>query len=74
MEERTTTQVGTEPGQGSLESACAACGVAVRVDPDRREVEGPGSARAEITYADTDIVVWDCPGCRAANADALREP
>ena len=31
-----------------------------------------GVARA-VTYADTDIVVWDCPDCAFANADVLTE-
>jgi hypothetical protein len=26
-----------------------------------------------ITYADTDIAVWDCPACGHPNADAFRE-
>lgn len=44
----------------------------MQVHVRRRTVEGPGSLRGGITYADVDIVVWDCPGCGTANADTLR--
>lgn len=54
-----------------LETSCASCRHEVRVHVRGGTVEGPGSSRGRITYADTDIVVWDCPGCSTANADTV---
>jgi hypothetical protein len=43
------------------------------VRPKSRTVEGPRGSLGDITYADADIAVWDCPACGFANADAFAE-
>lgn len=56
---------------GAVESACAGCHAQVSVDTGRGVALGDDGSRREITYADTDIVVWDCPRCGFANADVF---
>ncbi len=58
---------------GLLATACAGCKNEVNVLLKDRVVEGPGGARKGLTYADTDIAVWDCPGCGFTNADVLTD-
>ena len=58
---------------GSLASACAGCGNDVDVRVADQAVHGPSGSRGAITYADTDIAVWDCPDCAFTNADVLTE-
>jgi predicted RNA-binding Zn-ribbon protein involved in translation (DUF1610 family) len=43
----------------------------VRLDLETQTVESDGSQSIGVTYADTDIVVWDCPRCGQANAEEL---
>ena len=62
---------GTTGKSEPLASTCMACSNEVDVHVASGVVEGPGHCRGPITYADTDIVVWDCPSCGAANADTV---
>jgi len=57
----------------SIESVCAGCGGHVQVGLRSRTTRGPHGSLGVITYADTDIAVWDCPACGHPNADAFRE-
>jgi hypothetical protein len=45
----------------------------VRLHLTNRATQGPQGSLGVITYADTDIAVWDCPACGFANADAFGE-
>ena len=74
VEERTDARQDTSRRLGLLASACAGCANEVNVLVADRAVEGPGGTRGAITYADTDIAVWDCPDCGFTNADVLAEP
>ncbi len=56
---------------GAVESACAGCQAQVSVDTAHGVATGDDGSRRKITYADTDIVVWDCPRCGFANADVF---
>jgi hypothetical protein len=60
-------------GAALVDSACAACGGNVRLHLALRATQGPQGTVGVITYADTDIAVWDCPDCGFANADAFGE-
>lgn len=60
-------------GAVPVDSACAGCGGNVRLHLPNRTTHGPQGSEGAISYADTDIAVWDCPTCGFANADALRE-
>ena len=73
MNERADAPAARPTGASSVESACAACGGDVKVRLSSRTTEGPGGRQGTITYADTDIAVWDCPACGFANADAFGE-
>jgi hypothetical protein len=57
----------------SIGSICAGCGAHVLVGLRSRTTRGPNGSMGAITYADTDIAVWDCPACGHPNADAFRE-
>jgi len=48
-----------------------ACGEAVTVHRSQGTVRGACGASGPLTYADVDIVVWDCPVCAGANADTV---
>ena len=54
-----------------LSTQCAGCGADVTVRVRDRVAEAADGRSREITYADPDIVVWDCPACAQANADEL---
>ena len=56
---------------GAVKSVCAGCSAQVSVHPDRGVAVGADGSQRSITYADTDIVVWDCPRCGFANADVF---
>ncbi len=73
MDEGTDVRGGGRSGAALVESACAACGGNVGLHLTSRTTHGPLGSVGPITYADTDIAVWDCPACGFANADALRE-
>jgi hypothetical protein len=45
----------------------------VRLHLPNRTTYGPQGSAGAITYADTDVAVWDCPTCGFANADDLHE-
>ena len=62
-----------QSGAAPVDSACAACGGNVRLHLPNRTTHGPQGSAGAITYADTDIAVWNCPACGFANADALRD-
>ena len=53
----------------ALASVCVVCRSDVDVHVTHGIVDGPGGSQASIAYADTDIVVWECPACGTANAD-----
>jgi hypothetical protein len=63
----------SQSGAALVDSACAACGGNVRLHLTNRATQGPHGTAGVITYADTDIAVWDCPVCGFANADAFGE-
>jgi hypothetical protein len=50
-------------------SRCSGCDASVTIHRGVA-VTTDGSA-FDVTYADTDIVVWDCRGCGATNADVF---
>jgi len=50
---------------------CASCSVSTTIR--HGVVETSDDRRSRVTYADPDIVVWDCPSCGVANADVLEE-
>jgi hypothetical protein len=58
----------TQPGDAWVTS-CSQCAVTVTIRSG--VAEAAAGSRRQITYADTDIVVWDCPDCSAANADVF---
>lgn len=58
----------SQPG-GALRTSCSRCAVTVTIE--RGMAEAAAGSRLPITYADTDIVVWDCPDCSAPNADVF---
>ena len=55
----------------ALRSRCHGCGASAAIG--RGIVETADGCRCPVTYADTDIVVWDCPSCSSPNADVLTE-
>ena len=73
MNERTDIHTSGQSGARQFDSACDACGGNVRLHLTSRTTEGPRGNLGSITYADTDIAVWDCPACGFANADAFGE-
>lgn len=73
MDERTDVDRSGQSGAVPVDSACAACGGSVRLHLTSRTTEGTRGNRGTITYADTDIAVWDCPACGSTNADAFGE-
>jgi hypothetical protein len=73
MNERTDARAARQTAASSVESACAGCGGDVKVRLGSRTTEGPAGSLGTITYADTDIAVWDCPACGFTNADAFGE-
>ncbi len=73
MDEGTDVGGRSRSGAAPVDSACAACGGNVRLHLPNRTTHGPQGSAGTITYADTDIAVWDCPACGSTNADALRE-
>lgn len=73
MDERTDIDRGGRSSAALFDSACGACGGSVRLHLTSRTTEGPRGNLGAITYADTDIAVWDCPACGFANADAFGE-
>ena len=56
-------------GGQSLLLQCAGCATVATVDLRGFTVEAAANGCVGVTYADSDIVVWDCPACGAANAD-----
>ena len=54
-----------------MRSRCASCRAQVTVDLGVYVVVAADGRRLKVTYADTDIVVWDCPDCGFANADEV---
>jgi len=70
LAKRTPTP-GNEPLSGVLAAVCVGCGADLRVRTGQGVVEVAGGPRGPLTYADTDIVVWDCPRCGVPNADVL---
>jgi hypothetical protein len=73
MDEATESVGRGQSGAALVDSACAACGGNVRLHLTNRATHGPHGTAGVITYADTDIAVWDCPVCGFANADAFGE-
>jgi hypothetical protein len=57
----------------ALPSQCDGCRTLVLIHLRGRQIEAPDGGRSAVTYADADIVVWDCPTCSGANAEVLRE-
>jgi hypothetical protein len=50
------------------------CGTSATIDLRGYSASSASSGCIGATYADADIVVWDCPACGQANADELRAP
>ena len=73
METRTTIQTGTSTGGPTMLVQCLACTGDVTLDLRTFTVQGAVGEPVGVTYADADIVVWDCPSCSHANADVLTE-
>jgi hypothetical protein len=73
MDERNDVRGSGEAVVALVDSACAGCGGDVRVRLGSRTTEGPDGSLGAVTYADTDIAVWDCPACGFTNADAFGE-
>jgi hypothetical protein len=73
MNERTGVGGRCRTGAVWVDSTCAACGGNVRLHVPNRTTYGPQGSAGAITYADTDVAVWDCPTCGFANADDLHE-
>ena len=73
MNEPSDVGRGGRPNLALVESVCAACGGNVQIRLTNRTTVGPDGSSGAITYADTDIAVWDCPACGSANADAFGE-
>jgi len=73
MEESSDVGGRRRSGAVPVDSACAGCGGNVRLHLPTRTTHGPQGRAGAITYADTDIAVWDCPACGSTNADAFRE-
>ncbi len=73
MDGDTEVRGSSEAAAALVETVCAGCGADVRVRSGSRTVEGPDGRMGAITYADADIVVWDCPACGFANAEALAD-
>jgi hypothetical protein len=73
MDDGTNVGGGGRAGAARVDSACAACGGNVLLHLFSRTTQGPQGSMGAITYADTDIAVWDCPACGFANADAFGE-
>ncbi|HET7194464.1 MAG TPA: hypothetical protein VFI99_05690 [Nocardioides sp.] len=73
MYERTNVDRSGQSGAALFDSACAACGGSVRLHLSSRTTESTRGKVGAITYADTDIAVWDCPACGFTNADAFSE-
>ena len=57
----------------AVRSLCAGCHAQVSIHVAQGTVIATGGSRGGVTYADTDIVVWDCPACGSANADAFAD-
>jgi hypothetical protein len=73
MHQHDTARTDTARRGDALASQCHTCRNEVDVHVVTGHVTGPGDEPGAITYADTDIVVWDCPGCGSTNADTLEE-
>ena len=73
MHEHPSARTDTARSGEALASLCLNCRNEVDVHVVTGQVQGPGDKPGRVTYADTDIVVWDCPGCGSANADTLEE-
>ena len=69
MGDRAASQADQEVYGDALVSRCHGCDVRVAIRHGM--VETQEGRRVDVTYADTDIVVWDCPACALANADEL---
>lgn len=57
----------------SLRVQCAGCSGDATLDLRRFTVQGAVGEALGVTYADADIVVWDCSSCGHANADVLTD-
>jgi hypothetical protein len=55
---------------GDIEVRCFGCGLEARVDLAAR-IAVAGGRRRDLTYADADLAVWDCPACNFTNAEDL---
>lgn len=71
METRAATRTDDVGDALSSRVQCTGCPDEVTLDLRTFTVQGAVGEAVGVTYADTDIVVWECPSCGQTNADEL---